>query len=75
MLDRKLVGTMLLLFASCGCRTCTSCCDDLPPVLDGPYSHVKGRAGSAFTGVSYELPQRNVDNIDIEDSPTAGNGE
>jgi len=56
-MDRKLVGAMvLLLFASTGCRMCSSCCDDLPPVLDGPYSNTGGRAGSAFDGVADAVP-------------------
>ncbi len=37
-MDRKLIGAMLLLFASCGCCACDSSCDYLPPVIDGPYS-------------------------------------
>jgi len=55
-MDRKLVGAMLLLLASGGCRMCSSCCDDLPPVLDGPYSNTGGRAGSAFGGVADAVP-------------------
>jgi len=35
---------------------CSSCCDDLPPVLDGPYSTTGGRAGSAFGGVADAVP-------------------
>ena len=49
-MDRKLVGAMLLLARS-GCRMCSSCCDNLPPVLDGPHPYTGGRAGSAFGGV------------------------
>jgi hypothetical protein len=50
-MNRKLLGAMLLLLASTGCRACSRCSDNLPPVLDGPYSHAVGRAGSAFTGM------------------------
>jgi len=50
-MNRKLLGAMLLLLASSGCRACSQCADDLPPVLDGPYSHSVGRAGSAFGGM------------------------
>jgi len=35
---------------------CSSCCDDLPPVLDGPYPYTVGRAGSAFGGVVETVP-------------------
>ena len=45
------MGAMLLLMASMGCRACSRCTDNLPPVLDGPYSHSVGRAGSAFGGM------------------------
>ncbi|NOY42937.1 MAG: hypothetical protein GXP26_14020 [Planctomycetes bacterium] len=49
-MDRKLVGAILLVLASGGCRACTSSCDHLPPVLDGPYPTSGVRAGSAFGG-------------------------
>ena len=45
-MDRKLVGAMLLL-ASNGCRACNSCCDYLPPVVEGPYASSGARVGSA----------------------------
>ncbi len=50
-MDRKLVGAILLVFASGGCRMCQSCGDHLPPVLDGPYPATGARAGSVFGGV------------------------
>lgn len=50
-MNRKLAGAMLLLLTSLGCHACSHCSDNLPPVLDGPYSHVVGRAGSAFGGM------------------------
>ncbi len=46
----KPVGTLLLLLASGGCQACSSCCDYLPPVADGPYTGSPGRAGSAISG-------------------------
>jgi len=55
-MDRKLVGAMLLLLASTGCRMCSSCCDNLPPVLDGPYPNSGGRVGSAFGGTLVAQP-------------------
>jgi len=61
-MDRKLVGAMLLLLASTGCRMCSSYCDNLPPVLDGPYPNTGGRVGSAFGGnlVAQPLSQREI---------------
>ena len=46
-MDRKIVGALLLISASCGCRACDCSCDYLPPVLDGPYSSQGMRSGSA----------------------------
>ena len=46
-MNKKLVGTLLLLLASGGCCSCDSSCDYLPPVLDGPYSPGGARTGSA----------------------------
>lgn len=48
-MDRKLIGAMLLLVASCGCRACDNSCDYLPPVLDGPYTSHSTRSGSTFS--------------------------
>ena len=61
-MDRKLVGALLLLLASTGCRMCSSCSDNLPPVLDGPYPYTGGRVGLAFGGtiVAQPLSQREV---------------
>lgn len=58
-MDRKLIGALLLLIASGGCRACKSSCDYLPPVPDGHYPYPGGRAGSALGGgaieeISYE---------------------
>ena len=55
-MDRKFVGAMLLFLASGGCRMCSNCCDNLPPVLDGPYPYTEGRAGSAFGAASHAEP-------------------
>jgi len=55
-MDRKLVGTLLLLLASGGCRACSSSCDYLPPVMDGPYAATGERAGSAFAGGAGKEP-------------------
>ena len=49
-MDRKLVGTMLIVLASCGCRACDNSCDYLPPVLDSPYTTYGMRAGSSVAG-------------------------
>jgi len=72
-MDRKLVGAMLLLFASSGCRMCSSCCDNLPPVLDGPYSsQTGGRAGSAFGAVIQQQSYEEEITVSAsEEEPTA----
>lgn len=49
-MDQKLVALLLLASIGGGCRTCSSCCDYLPPVVDGPYANSAGRAGSAAAG-------------------------
>ncbi len=51
-MNRKLVGAMFLIVASCGCRACENSCDYLPPVLDGPYSSHSVRSGSAGAAIS-----------------------
>jgi len=51
-MNRKLVGALLLILASGGCRACDNCCDYLPPVLDGPYASQGMRSGSAMAGTS-----------------------
>ena len=47
-MNRNLIGAMLFILASCGCRTCDCRCDYLPPVLDGPYSSHGLRSGSTI---------------------------
>jgi hypothetical protein len=50
-MDRKLVGVVLLVLASGGCRMCTNCYDDLPPVLDGPYPPTGARVGTVNSAI------------------------
>lgn len=45
-MDRKIIGALLLVLATCGCCACDNSCDYLPPVLDGPYSSHGTRSGS-----------------------------
>jgi hypothetical protein len=40
----------LLLVLVTGCQACSNCSDYTPPVTNGPYSHLAGRAGSALSG-------------------------
>jgi hypothetical protein len=55
----KLVAVLLLLLSCVGCHACSSCCDYLPPVADGPYTVPGQRAGSAFGGPAIHGPTRN----------------
>jgi len=55
----KPVGVLLLLLSCVGCHACSSNCDYLPPVADGPYTVPGQRAGSAFGGPVYPGPMRN----------------
>ena len=68
-MDRKLIGTLLLFLASCGCCACGNSCDYLPPVLDGPYSSQGTRSGSAMAG-NYEMLSP-VENETITPQPVA----
>lgn len=49
MARRKYAGILLAALGCCGCHMCSNCSDYAPPVIDGPYSHVNGRAGSIFS--------------------------
>lgn len=49
-MDRKLLATLLVFLATCGCCACDNSCDYLPPVLDGPYSAGGMRSGAATAG-------------------------
>jgi hypothetical protein len=55
----KPVGVLILLLSCVGCHACSSNCDYLPPVADGPYTVPGQRAGSAFGGPVYRGPMRN----------------
>ncbi len=55
MFRMKSAAALLALFALAGCKMCCSYPDNVPPVLNGPYSHVHGRAGSVLTG-GYQPP-------------------
>lgn len=44
----RYAGLLLLLVT--GCQACSNCSDYTPPVTNGPFSHVTGRAGSAISG-------------------------
>ncbi len=74
-MNRKLLGAMLLLLASTGCRACSRCSDNLPPVLDGPYSHSVGRAGSAFGGVADARPLYQAEHLEQDESGEQGYAE
>ena len=50
MVHGKHAAALLLLLASAGCRMCCSTSDYAPPVINGPYSHLSGRAGSILSG-------------------------
>lgn len=47
---RKSAAALIALLLCGGCKMCCSYTDYGKPVLDGPYSHVQGRAGSVLTG-------------------------
>lgn len=51
----KSAAALFALLTCAGCKMCCSYTDNLPPVLDGPYSHVHGRAGSILSG-GYQSP-------------------
>ncbi len=56
-MDRgKYACALLVLLAASGCHMCQSYTDCAPVVLDGPYSHVSGRAGSVLSGSPMPLP-------------------
>jgi hypothetical protein len=55
-MTKKLSGAALLLVALAGCRMCSDCCDDSPPVADNPYASAYGRAGSLHGGAVIEIP-------------------
>jgi hypothetical protein len=56
-MDRGKSGcALLVLLAATGCRMCNHCSDYAPVVIDGPYSHVSGRAGSVLSGSPMPLP-------------------
>ncbi|QEG35075.1 hypothetical protein Pr1d_23660 [Bythopirellula goksoeyrii] len=46
----KCAATLLAMLLFTGCKMCCSYTDYGKPVLDGPYSHVQGRAGSVLSG-------------------------
>jgi hypothetical protein len=50
-MTRCIAGLLLFVAATTGCRICSDCTDYSPPVADGPYAGMPGRAGSAFNGV------------------------
>ena len=56
-MDRGKSGcALLVLLAASGCHMCNHCSDYAPVVIDGPYSHVSGRAGSVLSGSPMPLP-------------------
>ena len=65
------VGMLLLSLACSGCHMCDSCCDYLPPVLDGPYSPPLTRAGSvsrSYTPIEHPISEKTITH-DSELSP------
>jgi hypothetical protein len=55
-MTKHLFSAVLLLTALAGCSMCSDCCDHSPPVADGPYAGVHGRAGSVLGGAVIEIP-------------------
>jgi hypothetical protein len=54
---------LLVLLAASGCRMCQSYTDCAPVVMNGPYSHVDGRAGSILSGSPMPLPSAVTESI------------
>ncbi|MAT68978.1 MAG: hypothetical protein CMJ58_05585 [Planctomycetaceae bacterium] len=52
-MKRPLAAVAACILLAGGCRMCSDCCDQSPPVADSPYHNPYGRAGSAFTGPGY----------------------
>ena len=44
-MDRRLSAALLVVFLGGGCRTCSDCCDYLPPVAMGQYATLDKRVG------------------------------
>lgn len=55
MIRRTIAIALLAVLVNGGCRMCANYTDCAKPVLDGPYSHMEGRAGSILSG-NYDSP-------------------
>ncbi len=68
-MDRRLLGIAILVLATVGCHACSDCCDYLPPVANGPYQSISGRAGSNSAQHETETTETALPEVSDPDGP------